>query len=210
MPNLKLFQLEADPKNPNVCSPDTLAKLKVNIQRTGYYDYPIVRPHPDRADTYIIIDGHARVQIFQELGWTEIFCQIWEISEEDAKLALATLNRLRGEDIPKKRAELIAELAETIPLDTLADLIPETGTQIQDLLALLEQDAAAMEKALKAEMEREAASLPVPLTFLLEPADHAIWESTHAAFAKGLKDRGKVLIHICQTVMKEQIQDEQA
>jgi ParB-like chromosome segregation protein Spo0J len=202
MPKLKLTQLEADPKNPNICSLDILAKLKRNIQRTGLYDYPIVRPHPSKADTYIIIDGHARVQIFQELGWEEVFCQVWKISEKEAKLALATLNRLRGTDIPYKRAELIAELVETISPEELAELIPETNAQIQDLLSLLVQDTAAMEKALKAEIEREEKTLPIPLTFVLTAEESEIWEKTHDAFANGMKDRSKVLILICNQALE--------
>lgn len=202
MPSIKITQLEADPKNPNVCSPEIIAKLKANIQRTGYYDYPIVRPHPEKADTYIIIDGHYRKQVLESLGKDEVFCQIWKVSEQEAKLAMATLNHLRGTDIPKKRAELIAEITETITPEELAGLIPETESQILDLLALLDRDMDAMEKALKADIAREEANLPVPLTFLLDPADHDIWEKAQAAFSNEMKDRSKVLIAICNQAME--------
>jgi ParB-like chromosome segregation protein Spo0J len=202
MPKLKVTQLEADPKNPNVCSPTIQAKMKRNMKRTGCYDYPIVRPHPSKPDTFIIIDGHARVQIFKELGWEEVFCQVWKVSEKDARLAMATLNRLRGTDVPYKRAELIEELTELISPTELAELIPETETQIQDLLSLLAQDTAAMEKALKAEMEREEKALPLPLTFMLTAEEHEIWEKAHDAFANGMTDRSKVLIVICNKAME--------
>ena len=43
MPKLLLSQLDADPRNPNVCSPDNKAKLKRHMKKTGLYDYPIVR-----------------------------------------------------------------------------------------------------------------------------------------------------------------------
>jgi len=202
MPKLKLTQLEADPKNPNVCSADIRAKMKRNMKRTGCYDYPIVRPHPNKPDTYIIIDGHARVQIFQELGWEEVFCQVWKVSEKEAKLALASLNTLRGTDVPYKRAELIAELTEIIPPTELAELIPETETQIQDLLSLLAQDTAALEKALRAEIEREEKTLPVPLTFVLSAEESEIWKKAYDAFAKGMTDRSKVLMAICNKAME--------
>ena len=59
-----------------------------------------------------------------------------------------------------------------------------------------------MEKALKAEIERETAALPIPLTFLLQPAEHQVWEAAQAAFKNGLNDNGKILIAICTKALK--------
>src|SRR5690348_8803444 len=105
---IALNLLHADPRNPNVCSKESLEKLKRNIQRTGLCPSLIVRPHPDLDGTYILIDGHHRKLVLEALEWIEAPCQVWDVSEPEAQIALATLNRLHGTDNPKKRAELIA------------------------------------------------------------------------------------------------------
>lgn len=197
MPLLKLTQLLPDPQNPNVCEPAVLAKLKANIVHLGQYQPLIVRVHPQDPQAYILVDGHQRKAVFESLGWETAECQIWDLTDEQAQLALATLNRLRGTDIPKKRAELLSSLMASIPLDDLVGLIPESQAQIQDLLLLVNQDFMALEQALKDEINREQAQLPVALTFLLEPTDHAAWQQAQTLFSAGEKDRGKVLMKIC-------------
>lgn len=197
MPQIKLTQLLADPRNPNVCEPETLAKLKANIEHLGHYQPLIVRVHPQDPTYYILIDGHQRKLVFESLGWESAECQIWTLTDEQAQLALATLNQLRGTDVPKKRAELLSSLMQVMPVDDLVGLIPESQGQIQDLLNLVNQDLIAVEQALKAEIQREQANLPFALTFLLEPDAHQIWEQAQDRFSDNEKDRGTVLIKIC-------------
>lgn len=48
MQKITLSQLHADPRNANVCSRETLDKIKRNIEATGQCPALIVRPAPDR------------------------------------------------------------------------------------------------------------------------------------------------------------------
>jgi ParB/RepB/Spo0J family partition protein len=202
MPQLSLNLLSPDPRNPNVCSEETLLKLKTNIQRTNLCPPLIVRPHPTKKESYILIDGHHRKLILEELGWKKAPCVIWDISDQEACLALATLNRLRGTDIPVKRAELLKSLSETLPLWSLAELIPETEGQIQDLLKLIQLDTEAMASQLRAEIEKEKEALPIPYTFLILPKDKPLIDQAFKTFSSGQTDRAQVFIQICTQALE--------
>lgn len=203
MTELQLKHLLPDPRNPNICSDEVLAKLAANIQRTNLCPPLIVRPHPSKKSRFILIDGHHRKVVLERLGWEKAPCQVWDISEHEAQLALATLNRLRGMDVPKKRAELLELLTATLPPGKLAELIPESEAQIKDLLRLMQSDFSEMEKSLKAEIEREKASLPVPYTFLIDPQHQATVDEALNQFSKSGGDRGHALVNICLKVLEK-------
>ena len=202
MTYIDLRQLEADPRNANVCSEEMLQKLKTNIQRTGLCPPLIVRPNPEKPDYYILMDGHHRKQVLEALGWEKAPCQVWDISDHEAQIALATLNRLRGEDMPRKRAELLASLTQTLSPDALAALIPESEAQIRDLIALIQSDHDALEKSLQAEIQKEQAVLPIPYTFLISSEDKSVLDKALLDFSEGLSDRGLILIRICAKAME--------
>lgn len=197
---LPLNQLDADPRNPNVCLPETLTKLKANIQRTNMCPPLIVRPHPRKKKRYVLIDGHHRKLVLEALGWTEVACQVWDVSDQEAQLALATLNRLHGTDIPKKRAALLSELTQTLTPQALAELIPESEAQIRDLLKFMQTDFEEIEKALQTEMAKEQATLPVPYTFLIPLKDKPVVDEALARFSS--TDRAAALIRLCTHILE--------
>ncbi len=86
------------PLNANTMSEDLRAKLKVHIGRTGRYPFVVVRADPEEPGRFQILDGHHRVEILRELDHTEARCDIWNVDDREAKLLLATLNRLEGQD----------------------------------------------------------------------------------------------------------------
>lgn len=182
MSQIELTRLEADPRNANICDADTLAKIEGNIQRTGLCPPLIVRKHPSRKSKYIVIDGHHRLQILKRLGWKKVECQIWDIDEKEAAVALATLNRLRGTDNPVKRAELFNELTQHFSLPDLAHIVPESPKDIQDLLALLKLDTEVVEQAIEKQVNQEKETLPVPFGCLLSSAEHTLVERALGLF----------------------------
>src|SRR5262245_21026475 len=90
-----LDDLLAHPLNSNTMPPDLQEKLRAHIKRTGRYPFLVVRPHPSEPGKYQVLDGHHRVAILRELGHTEARCDVWEVDDREAKLLLATLNRLQ-------------------------------------------------------------------------------------------------------------------
>jgi len=91
-------------------SEDLRAKLAAHIEQSGRYPMVIVRPHPVEVGVYEILDGHHRVEVLRELGHTDVRCDVWAVDDREAKLLLATLNRLQGQDSPIRRAQLIHRL----------------------------------------------------------------------------------------------------
>lgn len=203
MKNLSLALLDNDPRNSNVCSAETLEKLQRNIERTGLYPPLIVRPASKRSKRYIIIDGHHRKQVLEALGHTEAECLIWDISEQEARIALATMNTLRGTENLKKRAELLQELSQVLPLTELSQIIPENDEEIQDLLALLDQDMEELEESIRTQTAAEKDSLPIPFIFLIEVGQQASVEEALSQFMPSPKaDRGEALVNLCKFALK--------
>ena len=101
-----LDDLRPHPLNSNVMPEDLRDKLAAHIRRTGRYPFLVVRPLPEEPNKYQVLDGHHRVEVLRELGFTEARCDVWEVNDREAKLLLATLNRLQGQDVPIRRARV--------------------------------------------------------------------------------------------------------
>lgn len=194
---LKLSQLESDPRNANVCDQETLEKLGRNIQRTGQCPALIVRPHPELENAYILIDGHHRKQVLEKLGWEEVPCEIWDLPDSEIQILLATLNRLRGTDNPRKRAELLDSLIHHFSVEELTSLLPETPAEIEDALALLNFDFDELEKTHRNQIQLEKESLPVPYTFMVAPQDVASVEEALKCYPSKGKDRTPAFVALC-------------
>ena len=94
---------------------------------------------------------------------------------------------LEGEDVPAKRAELLAELEELLPREELALLLPEDGAAIDETLGLIELDADALFEELEQAAERAAAGSPRLISFAVLPEDEAVVEGAVAQAAAGLE-----------------------
>src|SRR5688500_8882295 len=127
MIEIELTQLRAHPLNSNVMPDDLLDKLAAQIQPTGMYPALIVRPsrvaRPESRvedghrtqdagrETFQVLDGHHRWKALARLGHLTARCEVWDVDDAAALMFLATLNRLRGEDDPRRRASLLDQLA---------------------------------------------------------------------------------------------------
>jgi len=67
---IPLDDLLPHPLNSNVMPPDLQAKLRAHIKRTGRYPFLVVRPHPDVAGKYQVLDVHHRIVVLRDLGHT--------------------------------------------------------------------------------------------------------------------------------------------
>ena len=142
--HIPLEKLRPHPANSNVMPEALVDKLANHIQRTGRYPPLIVRPYhatnntPAEAsphtDVYQILDGHHRALALKEIGKSSAQCVIWQADDHEAMLLLATLNRLQGQDDPRKRAKLLDALASRHDLKELTNLLPERVEQIKKYL----------------------------------------------------------------------------
>jgi ParB-like chromosome segregation protein Spo0J len=188
---IPLTDLLPHPLNANVMSYEMREKLKAHIKRTDRYPYLIVRPHPDQPDKYQVLDGHHRIAVLRELGHVDALCDIWEVDDREANLLLATLNRLEGQDVPIRRAELIHELLGEMSLSDLAGLLPETDGQLEELHALLEFPADEIAALLDEQAEEEEKVLPRVLSFVVTPDQERVIEEAVELASDGTPGRDR-------------------
>jgi ParB-like chromosome segregation protein Spo0J len=186
-----LDDLVPHPLNANVMSEDLREKLRAHIRRTGRYPFLIVRPHPQETGKFQVLDGHHRVEILRDLGYTEARCDVWDVDDREAKLLLATLNRLEGQDVPVRRAELIHALLGEMSLGDLAGLLPETDKQIEDLHSLLEFPADEIAALLDEEAEEQERVLPRVMSFVVSHEQEQLIEEAVELASDGTPGRDR-------------------
>lgn len=137
--------------SPNEMSPEGFHKLRDNLKTTGQYPSLIVMEKTDSKDKrYILLDGHHRLAILKDLSHTEAWCEIWEVSAQQADILLATLNRLRGVDDTQKRARLVNKLWEEYDgdMELLARLLPESEKSLESFLKIADREVEDVLKEL--------------------------------------------------------------
>ena len=136
---IPLDRLLPHPENPNRMSKQTFDKLKRHIKQTGNYESLVVRRHPEIENHFEIINGHHRAKALKELGETFADCAVWDVDDEQARILLATLNRLGGKDELSLKASLYKNLSERFSSGELAGLLPDTKAVIEKLKDIIKQ-----------------------------------------------------------------------
>jgi ParB-like chromosome segregation protein Spo0J len=192
---IPLDDLLPHPLNSNVMSAEYREKLLSHIRRTGRYPFLVVRSHPTEPRKFETLDGHHRVSILRDLGHTEARCDVWDVDDREAKLLLATLNRLEGQDQPLRRAHLLHDLLGEWSASDLGGLLPETEAEIVDLHSLLEFPAEEIAEQLVQEAAEREKTLPVVIHFVVsheqaELIDSAIEKASDGVVGRDRKARG--------------------
>jgi ParB-like chromosome segregation protein Spo0J len=203
---IPLDDLVAHPLNANVLSDDLREKLAAHIRSSGRYPHLIVRPHPEKAGAYQVLDGHHRLLVLKDLGHAEARCDVWDVNDREAKLLLATLNRLEGQDLPIRRAQLLHELLGEMNLSDLAGLLPESEKQLEELHSLLEFPADDIAALLDAEAEEAEKVLPRVMAFVVTPdqekaIEQAVELASDGTLGRDRKARG--LTNLAHHFLKE-------
>jgi ParB family chromosome partitioning protein len=160
MPIIPLDLLDDHPDNANRMGEDLLAKLVAHIRDNGNYPPLIIRPHPQHAGRYQILDGHHRAKALHQLGRTEACCEIWDVDDGQTDLLLLTLNRLCGEDDPYRRGALLKRVAKLGGLKELAAKLPEDVQRIRKLIETTQAPPSPSPPP-------DLASMPQAVTFFL-------------------------------------------
>jgi len=167
--NIPIDDLYAPPQTANVMDDGLLEKLKAHIKQSKRYPFLIVRPHPDRQGKYQMLDGHHRIQVLKDLNYETARCDVWDVSNKEAKVLLATLNRLEGQDQPLRRAQLVHDLLADISMSDLAGLLPENDKQIEELNSLLQFPAEEIAMQLEEETKQAEKVMPMVIHFVVTP-----------------------------------------
>ena len=141
--SIPLGKLIAHPDNPNRMSRSNFSKLVGNIKLNGCYEPLVVRPARGKEGFFEIINGHHRCRALAEIGYEKAACVVWEVSDEQVDIFLATLNRLCGRDDLSKKLALLRRLNKKRASGELAKLLPQTAKQIEQLVNLKMPSRAA-------------------------------------------------------------------
>jgi ParB-like chromosome segregation protein Spo0J len=147
--NIPIRRLVPHPENSNRMDPGLMNKLERNIRKSGNYETITVRPHPEFPGDFQILNGHHRVEILNRIGIEHAKCDVWEINDAEARLLVATLNRLEGKDVPELRYNLLKNLMDDFDVSQLEALIPESNRQLEKLLEPSKEDFKAVEQQIK-------------------------------------------------------------
>ena len=134
-----LEKLLPHPQNANRLSRMFAKKLKRNIEELGKYETITVRSHPSVRGSFQVLNGHARLAVLGKLGVAKAKCDIWNVSDSQARLFLAILNRLRGSDVPELRMSLLLGLLQERSEKDLSAHIPETASSLAKVARLPEE-----------------------------------------------------------------------
>jgi ParB-like chromosome segregation protein Spo0J len=143
---IEIGRLRPHGENANVMSKAAMAALERNIRRSGRYPALIVRPITERggnarAPCYELLDGHHRLEVLRRVGQERARCEVWTgVDDDEARLLLATLNRLEGVDDPVKRGRLLGRLLERRERTDVKELLPDSVERLERLLALGSED----------------------------------------------------------------------
>ena len=132
--HISLGQLVPHPGCPNRMSRATFEKLVRNLERTGRYEPLVVRPCPGRRGFFQIINGRHRCAALRALGHKTAEAVVWNVSDAETDILLATLNRLHGRDTLEKKVGLLQRLSGAMTLRELAQLLPQTRGQLDRLI----------------------------------------------------------------------------
>jgi hypothetical protein len=135
------------------------------IARTGRYEPLVVRPcDASPPQGYEIIHGHGRWRVLRELGHEKVACVVWEVTELEALLYAATMNRVRGREVARKRLALLREIRRRAKKDVHVKDINEENGGANDLYRWmgerLGQRAEVLHRVLSSETRHPTAPAP--------------------------------------------------
>ena len=128
IPVQKLKPAEYNPRKKLTPEDSEYQKIKRSIEEFGYVDPIIVN------SDYTVIGGHQRLEVLQELGYTEIECNIVELDKTKEKALNIALNKISGEWDNEKLEALLADLkAADIDMDVTGFSFDEVDDILKDI-----------------------------------------------------------------------------
>jgi len=176
--HIPLDKLIPHPENPNRMSRANFGKLMRHIKQTECYEPLVVRPHPQKRSYFQIINGHHRCEALKKLGHATAQAVVWNVSDEQTDILLATLNRLRGRDILERKLAILRRLTAKHRCHELAKLLPQTKGQLERLTG---------RTPLARTRQQQAKAFALPLVFFVSAAQQRTIEQAVSQAAEESK-----------------------
>lgn len=123
--------------NPNRMTAAMYAKALESIETYGFVDPLLVRPHPDQAGFFEIIDGEHRFRAGGDLGMGEFPCVVLTgLTDAAAQKLTIISNELHGQADPDKMGDLLRVILEDTSLDELLNALPYDESILAGFLGL--------------------------------------------------------------------------
>jgi ParB family transcriptional regulator, chromosome partitioning protein len=195
--------IDPNPRNPNELPEEKMEALKRDIREHGFKQPILVREKAEGEELrYELIDGEHRWRALRELAAESVPAVVVDPDTDDeAALAMISMNNLRGEFIPIKFALLLADLNRRIPEDELARRLGMDTAAIRDSLALATFTDPLPEKV-RESVEREEREAPEVIQFVLMKRDHEVVERVIGHLVSETGDRSKALVKLCRDFEK--------
>jgi len=194
---IPMENLVPHPENSNRMARKFMKKLEENIRKSGNYETITVRPHPEFEGRFQILNGHHRVEVLKEVGIREVKCDVWNVSDAEARLLIATLNRLEGQDVPELRMSLSKNLMNDYAPSMLESLIPESTGQLEDIMKLCKEEFDEAQKEIKKTLSHFESDIPDLriLDFFLDSEQYEVVVTALDKIkeARSLKDKNEAL-----------------
>lgn len=181
-------------ENANEFSEELYESLKTDIDEYGLVGQALVVNSKDNT----LIDGHHRLKVMQELGYTEVPVVFYEPKDEvEHKILSIAWNRKRGTFNEQKLHNLIKSIHDSgvYGLEELAVRLGFNYSEIQEKLEAIKIDESLIKKLESDALEQDK-NLPVLLTFSVKKEDLIVVEEA-LKWAKQ-KTRGEALVRVCK------------
>ena len=202
--HIPLDKLIPHPDNPNRMSRASFGKLMRHIKQTGCYEPLVVRRHPQEQDCFQIINGHHRCAALRKLGHIAAQAVVWDVSNGQTDMLLATLNRLGGRDMLDRKLAILRRLTAKRSSRELAKLLPQTKGQLERLIS---------RAPLASRVPKQANAFAIPLVFFVSATqqkaiEEAIREAATESTAKTkAARRATALTHIAACYVTRTVQE---
>lgn len=168
--NLAPDELQANPWNTNIVSPDAEAKLEASIRRNGLFKPIIVREIAKAGiRVFEIIGGENRWEVAKKIGLTSVpVINLGEVDDLRAKEIGVIDNTRYGVDDTVSYAELLKELGDTTELQ---EFLPYGASDLEQIFSSIDIALDDLDASLESENSFEAATEPPAVR---EPKTHTI------------------------------------
>lgn len=127
-------QLHPNEWNPNKMTAFIYAKAHESIAEHGFFDPLLVRPHPEPAMGYQIIDGEHRWMVGSDLGMDMFPVIIRDVDDVTARKLTLIANELHGQADPAKVSFLLKDLLDAGTPEEILRGLPFTEDILRSFL----------------------------------------------------------------------------
>jgi len=202
--------IHEDPSNPNAMNENEFNALIEEISKYGIIEPIVTRICTCEAiaqEHRCIIGGEHRYKAAKYLGIKEVPCINLNVDNIQAKMLMINLNRIRGEMIPFKLANLIVDMSKSIPVDELCKGLHVSKDEVEDMLRqrVIEKNSAKkINNRMKINNKRHSTDENIQttvklLSFMLTKAQYEEVVSVLESIAEEYScTRGEALIILCK------------